>query len=134
MTILLLRDIYLYIIYCFGVKLLHSMVDIVERKLNQNSNGGTVVLKCKDFRIINLEINGLNEFNNVSNSIEWLSNLDDPRLLYPHFHRAMFDFVEDGWTAFKTENEFSNIFMFTDEWRISYVNQNFAVIQLILKL
>lgn len=104
------------------------MVDIVERKVNPNSSGGTLVLKCKDFRIINIEINGFNEFNNVSNSMEWLSNLDDPRLLYPHFYRAMFELVEDGWDAFHIENEFSNILMFSDEWRISHINQNFAVI------
>jgi myotubularin-related protein 9 len=114
-----------------NAKLLHSMVDIVERKLNQNSSGGTVVLKCKDFRIISLEINGFNELNNVSNSIEWLSNLDDPRLLYPYFYRAMFESVEDGWTQFQIENEFSNILMLTDEWRLTYVNKNFAVILLI---
>ena len=103
------------------------MVDIVERKPNVNSSGGTVVLKCKDFRIIQLEINGFNEFNNVCDSIEWLSNLDDPRLLYPHFYRAMFDLVENGWNAFQIENEFSNILMFSDDWRISSVNKDFAV-------
>ena len=109
-------------------QLLHSMVDIVERKPNSNSNGGTVALKCKDFRVIQLEINGWFEFNNVCNSIDWLSNLDDPRLLYPHFYRAMFDLVENGWNAFQIENEFSDILMFSDEWRISLVNKDFAVI------
>ncbi|RWS17140.1 myotubularin-related protein 9-like protein, partial [Dinothrombium tinctorium] len=105
--------------------LLHSMVDVVERKTNVN--GGVIVLKCKDFRVIQIEISGNEDFNNVANSIEWLSNLDDPRLLYPFFYRAMFDIVEDGWFAFCTEHEFSKIQMYSDSWRISYVNKNFAI-------
>ncbi|XP_054167367.1 myotubularin-related protein 9-like [Oppia nitens] len=106
--------------------LLHSMVDVVERKPNNTSSGGTVGLKCKDFRIIELEINGWTDFNNICNSIEWLSNLDDPRLLYPHFYRAMYEVVENGWNAFQIENEFSQLLMLSDDWRISYVNRDFA--------
>lgn len=101
------------------------MVDVVERK--PNTTGGTIVLKCKDFRIIQLDIYGIDEFTNVANSIEWLSNLDDPRLLYPFFHRAMFDIVEDGWEAFQIETEFAGIVRYSDDWRISYVNQEFTV-------
>ena len=111
-----------------SAQLLHAMVDVVERKPYLNQSGGTVVLKCKDFRIIQLEINGSNEFNNVCDSIEWLSNLDDPRLLYPHFYRAMFELVENGWTAFQIESEFKDILMFSDDWRISSVNKDFAVL------
>ncbi len=40
----------------------------------------------------------------------------------------MFESVEDGWTQFQIENEFSNILMLTDDWRLTYVNKNFAVI------
>ncbi|RWS22695.1 myotubularin-related protein 9-like protein [Leptotrombidium deliense] len=107
--------------------LLHSMVDVVERKIT--GNGGIVILKCKDFRIIQLEIDTNEEFNNVSNSIEWLSNLDEPRLLYPFFYRPMFEIVEDGWSAFCIEHEFSKIQLYSDSWRISQVNKNFTICQ-----
>jgi len=101
------------------------MVDVVERK--PSYNGGVITLKCKDFRTITLEVAGSDDFQNVAQSIEWLSNLDDPRLMYPFFYRAMFDIVEDGWDAFQLENEFSKIKMYSDDWRISYVNKDFAV-------
>lgn len=59
--------------------LLHQNVDIVERKPYINNNvleGGTIILKCKDLRIIQLRINSPQEYFNVSNSIEQLSNLE----------------------------------------------------------
>src|SRR5699024_4248144 len=86
-----------------------------------------VVLKCKNFRILTLEIVGLVEFNNIATSIEWLSNLNEARLLYPHFYNPEFSFVEDGWTAFQLENEFATLTNFSDEWRLSSVNKNFKV-------
>ncbi|XP_074600044.1 myotubularin-related protein 9-like isoform X2 [Brevipalpus obovatus] len=105
--------------------LLHSMVDVVERK--SYGNGGSITLKCKDFRIIQLDIKGQEDFSNVANSIECLSNLDDPRLLFPFYYPCNFDIVEDGWYAFQIEREFSKIKLFSDAWRISYVNKNFKV-------
>lgn len=101
------------------------MVDVVERK--SYGNGGSITLKCKDFRIIQLDIKGQEDFNNVANSIECLSNLDDPRLLFPFYYPCNFDIVEDGWYAFQIEREFSKIKLFSDAWRISYVNKNFKV-------
>lgn len=103
------------------------MFDVVEKKANAMSNGGTIVLKCKNFRVLTFEIVGWVEFNNIATSIEWLSNLNDPRLLYPYFYNPEFTLVQDGWTAFQIENEFSNLTNFSDEWRISNVNKNFEV-------
>ncbi|XP_053209374.1 myotubularin-related protein 9-like isoform X1 [Panonychus citri] len=105
--------------------LLHSIVDVVERKATPT--GGSITLKCKDFRIIQLDIRGNEEFNNVANSIDCLSNIDDPRLLFPFYYPCNFEIVEDGWDAFQIEKEFSKIMMYSDAWRISYVNKNFTV-------
>lgn len=105
--------------------LLHSIVDAVERKATPT--GGSITLKCKDFQIIQLDIRGQDEFNNVANSIDCLSNLDDPRLLYPFYYPCNFEIVEDGWFAFQIEKEFSKIMMYSDAWRISYVNKNFTI-------
>jgi myotubularin-related protein 9 len=46
----------------------------VEKKPN-GFLGGTIFVKCKDFRIIQLEINGYEEFTNVASSLELLSTL-----------------------------------------------------------
>jgi myotubularin-related protein 9 len=53
--------------------MLTTNVDTVERKLN-GPTGGSVILKCKDFRIIQLDISPLEAFNNVATSIETLSS------------------------------------------------------------
>lgn len=103
------------------------MIDIVERKANASSSGGTMVLKCKNFRTLTFEILGFTEFTNIATSIEWLSNLNDARLLYPHFYNPEFKIVEDGWNSFCVETEFANLTNFSDEWRISNVNKNFEV-------
>ncbi|KAL9697646.1 hypothetical protein quinque_001087 [Culex quinquefasciatus] len=74
--------------------LLHQNVDIVERKPYINNNvleGGTIILKCKDLRIIQLRINSPQEYFNVSNSIEQLSNLEEIKKLYPFFYIPMYN-------------------------------------------
>ena len=39
----------------------------------------------------------------------------------------MYPVLEDGWTIFQPENEFSRLVQRGDEWRISYVNKDFKV-------
>lgn len=110
--------------------LLHQSIDYVERKPNgQGSNytsGGFITLKCKDLRILQLEISTTEEFLNVYASIERLSNLDDARLLYPFFYRPMYTILEDGHTLFKPEVEFAKLIA-SEEWRISNVNKNYEI-------
>lgn len=54
-------------------------MDVVERKpanYGGAMGGGTVILKCKDFAILHFEISsGINNFNDVSDSIEALCNI-----------------------------------------------------------
>jgi myotubularin-related protein 9 len=53
---------------------------------------------------------------------------DEPTKLYPFFYRAMFPILEDGWTAFRPETEYSQLVTSqADEWRISYINKDFSV-------
>ena len=40
-------------------------------------NGGILVLRCKDLRVISLEIPGLEEFNSIGNTIDILSNIGE---------------------------------------------------------
>ncbi|CAL8144055.1 unnamed protein product [Orchesella dallaii] len=106
--------------------LLHKNIDVVERKLS-TFGGGTVAIKCKDFAVINLDINATDDFTNVADSIEALANIDVPSLSYPFFYRPMYTIVEDGWTAFSTEAEFSQLVLKSEDWRISQVNKDYAV-------
>ncbi|XP_041361459.1 myotubularin-related protein 9-like [Gigantopelta aegis] len=105
--------------------LLHSAVDSVEKKLH--GAGGTLVLKCKDFIFIQLEITNAEECISVANSIEQLSNIDDVTLAYPFFHRLQFEIMEDGWQAFQPEREFARFKECSEEWRLSSVNSDFQV-------
>lgn len=109
--------------------LLHQAIDIVERKpivLNNILQGGLITLRCKDLRIISLEISKPQEYLNVATSIEQLSNLNSQQYLYPFFYRPMYTILEDGYTMFRCELEFSKL-LATDEWRITHINRDFSV-------
>lgn len=109
--------------------LLHAGIDSVERKPNMLNNvlqGGFIILKCKDLRIISLEIGSAQEFLNVASSIEQLSNLHGCQYLYPFFYRPMYSILEDGYTMFRGELEFSKLLV-SDEWRFSSVNKDYSV-------
>lgn len=89
-------------------------------------NGGTITLKCKDLRILQLDIASTEEFLNIYSSIERLSNIDNITLLYPFFYSPIFNILEDGYTLFKPEIEYAKLIA-SDEWRISNVNNHYAV-------
>ncbi|KAJ8956802.1 hypothetical protein NQ318_014216 [Aromia moschata] len=109
--------------------LLHHNIDSVEKIQNSGNSlqkGGSIILKCKDFRILRLDIAQHNEFHNIYISLQRLTNLDKPELLYPFFYRPMYNILEDGHTLFKPETEFTKLIA-SDEWRISNVNKNYSI-------
>jgi len=53
--------------------------------------------------------------------------LDNQVLYYPFFYQPVYTVLEDGWTAFRPETEFSKLVMQQDDWRISYVNKDYSV-------
>uniref|UniRef100_A0A182Q0D6 Myotubularin phosphatase domain-containing protein n=1 Tax=Anopheles farauti TaxID=69004 RepID=A0A182Q0D6_9DIPT len=111
--------------------LLHQNIDIVERKPNIVNNileGGTIILKCKDLRIIALKISSPQEYFNISNSIEQLSNLEETRMLYPFFYIPMYNILEDGYALYRPEQEFGKLLANGDnEWRLTTVNSAYQV-------
>ncbi|XP_043236552.1 myotubularin-related protein 9-like isoform X2 [Amphibalanus amphitrite] len=107
------------------VWVLHRMIDGVERRPN-GMMGGAVAVKCKDLRVLVLDIYGVEEFNNIAHTLETLSNVDDIRLAYPFFFRSNLG-GEDDWSEFSTEHEFSKLILSSDEWRISHLNSDFKV-------
>lgn len=101
------------------------MVDSLERRQTNLQN--SLVIKCKDWRVIQLDIKGQEDLNSVADSIDWLSNLDDARLFYPFYYRPMFDIIEDGWQTFELNREYQKILQSTDDWRISHANKGYAL-------
>ncbi|XP_050307149.1 myotubularin-related protein 9 [Anthonomus grandis grandis] len=108
--------------------LLIQAIDAIEKKQQPNAqqNSGSIILKCKDLRQLQLDIPSSYDFQTVYTSIERLANLERQELLYPFFYRPMYNILEDGYTLFRPETEYSKL-LASDEWRISYVNQNFSV-------
>ncbi|KAH8372204.1 hypothetical protein KR093_010586 [Drosophila rubida] len=92
--------------------LLHKNIDCVEKKPSIGQNivmGGIITLKCKDLRIIALEIKYAKDFFNVSASLEALSAIQNAELDYPFFYRPMYSILEDGYTMFRPELEFAQL-------------------------
>ncbi|XP_062407448.1 myotubularin-related protein 9 [Sardina pilchardus] len=105
--------------------LLHGNIDAIEKRFVGSS--GSIIVKCKDLRTIQLDIPGMEECLNIANSIEALSTLDSVSLKYPFFYRPLFEVIEDGWNSFLPEEAFKDLESMTDEWRLSEVNKDFGV-------
>uniref|UniRef100_A4IHQ8 Myotubularin-related protein 9 n=1 Tax=Xenopus tropicalis TaxID=8364 RepID=A4IHQ8_XENTR len=105
--------------------LLHANIDSIEKRFVGTS--GTITIKSKDLRIIQLEISGMEECLNIASSIEALSTLDSVTLMYPFFYRPMFEVTENGWSLFLPEQEFEQLALETEDWRLSSVNRDYSV-------
>ncbi|XP_026323866.1 myotubularin-related protein 9 [Hyposmocoma kahamanoa] len=110
--------------------LLHKNIDSIEKKENKPNSGipqgGSLFLKCKDLRIFQLDIATSTELNFMAQTLENLSSLQDPTLFYPFFYRHMHPIMENGFTLYSVEGEFTKV-LATEEWRISRVNQNYTI-------
>lgn len=114
----------------FLFQLLHRCVDQVDRRPNVVNNvlqGGILVIKCKDLRIISLEIQTAREFLNVARSLETLSKFDDPTAYYPFFYRPMYNIFENGFTMYRPETEYGKLLNSGDDWRLTSLNSDFTV-------
>lgn len=157
-TVVLLFVKSTHVVYFLNVfQLLYRSIDLIEKKLNAQSPGGSIILKCKDFHILQLDINSTDDLTNVALSIEMLTsqgetyNFDfyknhihfviililffiaEQTLQYPFFNRPQATNntiiqIEDGWTAFTPVSEWSRLLTaYADEWRISYLNKDYKV-------
>lgn len=73
-TLLTLCPFYFKYLLLYVFQLLHSAVDSVEKKLS-GSNGGTILLKCKDLKVVQLDIPTAEDCLSIAHSIEQLSNV-----------------------------------------------------------
>ena len=55
------------------------------------------------------------------------ASICDVTFLFPFCFPRDFEVIQDGWTAFSIESEFSRLQAISDEWRISDVNKDFVV-------
>lgn len=60
---------------------MHQNIDVVEKKPS-NVAGGTLILKCKDFRMIKLEILTSDDLNNVAATLETLIAVSESKFLF----------------------------------------------------
>nr|XP_028594854.1 myotubularin-related protein 9-like isoform X2 [Podarcis muralis] len=104
--------------------LLIRNVDAIEKRLANAS--GTITLKCKDLKILQLEIPGMEECLNIASSIEALSSVESVMMTYPFFYRPQNMKLEDGWGLHHLEEFYQQIAADTGAWRLSYVNEDFG--------
>ncbi|KYO25849.1 myotubularin-related protein 9 isoform C [Alligator mississippiensis] len=100
--------------------LLIRNVDAVEKRFASSS--GTITLKCKDLRVLQLEIPGMEECLNIASSIEALSSVESVMMMYPFFYRPHSMKLEQGWHLYLPHHYYQQ----TSAWRLSSVNRDFA--------
>ncbi|KAK2843846.1 hypothetical protein Q7C36_012061 [Tachysurus vachellii] len=99
----------------------------VNQKQRTPGSSGSIVIKCKDLRILQLDIPGMEECLNIASSIEALSSLENVTEMYPFFHRPRGLRLSDPWGLSSTEQEYKQTERLWDRWRLSTVNQDFSV-------
>ncbi|OWK52773.1 Myotubularin-related protein 9 [Lonchura striata] len=104
--------------------LLIRNVDAVEKRVCGSS--GSITLRCKDLKVLQLEIPGTEECLNVASSIEALSSVDSVMMLYPFFHRPPSLRLRQGWHPCAPERLFQQLAAQTSRWRLSAVNRDFS--------
>ena len=56
---------------------MHDNIDAIERRITSGTAGGTIILRCKDFRTIQLSIKLSSDFQNLISSLERLTSLSN---------------------------------------------------------
>lgn len=105
--------------------ILHRIVDTIERK-QCGMMGGSIIVRCKDFRVLQIDIRDIEEFNNVAYSLEMLSSIEDLRVAYPFFYRASSTAGEE-WFELAAEEQAFNRKLLHKDWRISRANDDFSL-------
>lgn len=105
--------------------LLLRNIDAIEKRMAGSS--GTITLKCKDLRVFQLDIPGMEQCLNIAHSIEMLSCLDRVSEMYPFFYRPSFLNLQGQWGLSSPEKHYSQIKWLHQDWRLSSVNRDYSV-------
>lgn len=112
------------------IQILHRGIDAIIRRPNvaNNQTNGSILVKCKDLRIIRIDGTSFEELSSVAQSLEKLAAIDDITRSFAFSYTPDFKPLEDGWNAFPIEVEFSNLLIsHSSDWRVSYVNKDYSV-------
>ncbi|KAM9842624.1 myotubularin-related protein 9 isoform 2-T2 [Aulostomus maculatus] len=107
------------------VLLLLRNIDAIEKRVSGSS--GTITIKCKDLRVLQLDIPGMEQCLNIARSIETLSCLDCVSEMYPFFYRPSNVSPQDQWGLSSPEILYAQMKELYDRWRLSTVNRDFTV-------
>ncbi|XP_045715108.1 myotubularin-related protein 9-like isoform X1 [Phyllostomus hastatus] len=105
--------------------LLLRSVDSIEKRVAGDS--GTITLRCKDLRVLQLRIEGVEATLDVARSIEALSSLESVITSYPFFYRPKGLRLGDAWHFHPPESYYKRVALETDAWRLSEVNEDFSL-------
>ncbi|XP_029972206.1 myotubularin-related protein 9 isoform X2 [Salarias fasciatus] len=105
--------------------LLLRNIDAIEKRMTGSS--GTITIKCKDLRVFQLDIPGMEQCLNIARSIETLSCLDCVCEMYPFFYRPAFLSLQDQWGLSSPEKHYSQMKALQAGWRLSSVNRDYSV-------
>ncbi|XP_034531465.1 myotubularin-related protein 9 isoform X2 [Notolabrus celidotus] len=92
-----------------------------------SGSSGTITIKCKDLRVLQLDIPGMEQCLNIARSIETLSCLDCATEMYPFFYRPSDLCLQDHWGLSTPEKYYSQMKELHDRWRLSAVNRDYSV-------
>ncbi|XP_063353949.1 myotubularin-related protein 9 [Pelmatolapia mariae] len=107
------------------VLLLLRNIDAIEKRMSGSS--GTITMKCKDLRVLQLEIPGMEQCLNIAHSIETLSCLDCVSAMYPFFYRPVDLSLPEQWGLSSPEMHYSQMKELYEKWRLSTVNRDYSV-------
>lgn len=106
------------------VLLLLRNIDAIEKRMSGSS--GTITMKCKDLRVLQLDIPGMEQCLNIAHSIETLSCLDCVSEMYPFFYRPPDLSLQDQWGLSSPEMHYSQMKELHEKWRLSSVNRDYS--------
>nr|XP_004566616.1 myotubularin-related protein 9 isoform X1 [Maylandia zebra] len=92
-----------------------------------SGSSGTITMKCKDLRVLQLDIPGMEQCLNIAQSIETLSCLDCVSAMYPFFYRPVDLSLPEQWGLSSPEMHYSQMKELYEKWRLSTVNRDYSV-------
>uniref|UniRef100_A0A452TSF4 Myotubularin-related protein 9-like n=1 Tax=Ursus maritimus TaxID=29073 RepID=A0A452TSF4_URSMA len=105
--------------------LLLRSVDSIEKRVSGDS--GTITLRCKDLRVLQLDIEGVEATRDIARSIEALSSLESVITSFPFFYRPKGLRLGDAWHFHPPERYYKRVARETNAWRLSEVNEDFSL-------
>ncbi|XP_060164503.1 myotubularin-related protein 9-like isoform X2 [Globicephala melas] len=90
-------------------------------------DAGTITLRCKDLRVLQLDIEGVEATLDIARSIEALSSLESVITSFPFFYRPKGLRLGEAWHFHPPERYYKRIARETRAWRLSEANEDFSL-------